>query len=143
VDHTAHPENKSDWTFTHNPFSSPVESDLELLRNKQDVGDIISTQYDIVLNGYEIGGGSIRTHKAADLRKTLQIIGYSDDIIDRDFGHMLRAFGYGTPPHGGIAWGLERLVMILQGEKSIRDVMAFPKTGDSRDILMGAPSKIV
>ena len=143
VDHNAHPESKADWTFTHNPFSAPVESDLELLRKKENIGDIISTQYDIVLNGYEIGGGSIRTHRAEDLRKTLQIIGYSDDIIDRDFGHILEAFNYGTPPHGGIAWGLERLVMLLQGEKSIRDVMAFPKTGDSRDLLMGAPSKIL
>lgn len=143
VDHKAHPENKSDWTFTHNPFSSPVEADLESLRNKENIADIISTQYDIVLNGNEIGGGSIRTHQADDLRMTLQIIGYSDEIIDRDFGHILTAFTYGTPPHGGIAWGLERLVMILQGEKSIRDVMAFPKTGDSRDLLMGAPSKIL
>lgn len=143
VDHKAHPENKADWTFTHNPFSSPVEEHLESLRNKENIADIMSTQYDIVLNGYEIGGGSIRTHKADDLRKTLQIIGYSDEVIDRDFGHMLTAFTYGTPPHGGIAWGLERLVMILQGEKSIRDVMAFPKTGDSRDLLMGAPSKII
>lgn len=142
VDHTAHPENKADWTFTHNPFSSPVEADLESLRNKENIADILSTQYDIVLNGYEIGGGSIRTHQADDLRKTLQIIGYTDDVIERDFGHILTAFTYGTPPHGGIAWGLERLVMILQGEKSIRDVMAFPKTGDSRDLLMGAPSKL-
>lgn len=143
VDHKAHPENKADWTFTHNPFSSPIEEDLELLRNKENIAGIVSTQYDIVLNGYEIGGGSIRTHQADDLRKTLQIIGYSDDVINRDFGHILTAFTYGTPPHGGIAWGLERLVMILQGETSIRDVMAFPKTGDSRDLLMGAPSKII
>ncbi|MFZ2125820.1 MAG: amino acid--tRNA ligase-related protein [Candidatus Saccharimonadales bacterium] len=143
VDHKVHPENKADWTFTHNPFSSPIEQNLELLRNKENIAGIISTQYDIVLNGYEIGGGSIRTHHADDLRKTLQIIGYSDEIINRDFGHILSAFTYGTPPHGGIAWGLERLVMILQGEKSIRDVMAFPKTGDSRDLLMRAPSKII
>ena len=143
VDHKAHPENKADWTFTHNPFSSPNEEGLASLRSKEHIADIISTQYDIVLNGYEIGGGSIRTHQADDLRTTLQIMGYSDAVIDRDFGHMLRAFSYGTPPHGGIAWGLERLVMLLQGEKSIRDVMAFPKTGDSRDLLMGAPSKIV
>lgn len=143
VDHKAQPDNKADWTFTHNPFSSPIAKDLELLRSKENIADILSTQYDIVLNGYEIGGGSIRTHQASDLRKTLQIIGYSDAVIDRDFGHILSAFTYGTPPHGGIAWGLERLVMLLQGEKSIRDVMAFPKTGDSRDLLMGAPSKII
>lgn len=143
VDHKAHPENKANWTFTHNPFSSPIEKDLESLRNKENIAEITSTQYDIVLNGCEIGGGSLRTYRANDLRKTLQIIGYSDEIIDRDFGHIISAFTYGTPPHGGIAWGLDRLVMLLQGEKSIRDVMAFPKTGDSRDLLMGAPSKIL
>lgn len=137
------PDVRAEWTFTHNPFSSPIAEDLEKLRNKEDLANILSTQYDIVLNGYEIGGGSIRTHQASDLRSTLQIIGYTDDVIDRDFGHILGAFGYGTPPHGGIAWGLERLVMLLQGETSIRDVMAFPKTGDSRDLLMGAPSKIM
>lgn len=143
VDRKTHPDATSDWTFTHNPFSSPIASDIESLRQKENIGSILSSQYDIVLNGYEIGGGSIRTHRSEDLRKTLEIIGHTDMVIDRDFGHILKAFEYGAPPHGGIAWGLERLVMILQGESSIRDVMAFPKTGDSRDILMGAPSKIL
>ena len=142
VDHKEQPKNPSEWTFTHNPFSAPLPEQLELLRSKKNIGEIISTQYDIVLNGYEIGGGSVRTHRAADLHKTLEIIGHSDDTIERDFGHILNAFTYGAPPHAGIAWGLERLAMILQGEKSIRDVMAFPKTGDSKDILMGAPSKL-
>jgi aspartyl-tRNA synthetase len=143
VDHKAQPDNPAEWTFTHNPFSAPLPDQMELLRAKQNIGDIISTQYDIVLNGYEIGGGSVRTHLPGDLRKTLEIIGHSDAAIDRDFGHMLKAFSFGAPPHAGIAWGLERLVMVLQGEKSIRDVMAFPKTGDSKDILMGAPSKLL
>jgi aspartyl-tRNA synthetase len=143
VDHKAQPDNPAEWTFTHNPFSAPLPDQLESLRAKQNIGEIISTQYDIVLNGYEIGGGSVRTHRPGDLRKTLEIIGHSDTAIDRDFGHMLKAFSFGAPPHAGIAWGLERLVMILQGEKSIRDVMAFPKTGDSKDILMGAPSKLL
>ena len=142
VDHKAHPENKAEWTFTHNPFSSPLPDQMELLRTKSDIESIISSQYDIVLNGYEIGGGSVRTHRAADLKKTLEIIGHSDETIERDFGHILTAFTYGAPPHAGIAWGLERLIMLLQNEKSIRDVMAFPKTGDSKDILMGAPSKL-
>ncbi|MDB5161664.1 MAG: aspartyl-tRNA synthetase, aspartyl-tRNA synthetase [Candidatus Saccharibacteria bacterium] len=143
VDHKAQPNNPAEWTFTHNPFSAPLPAQMELLRAKENVGDIISTQYDIVLNGYEIGGGSVRTHRPDDLRKTLEIIGHSDKAIERDFGHMLKAFTYGAPPHAGIAWGLERLVMLLQDEKSIRDVMAFPKTGDSKDILMGAPSKLL
>lgn len=131
-----------EWTFTHNPFSAPIPEHHDMLMNKENVGDILTTQYDIVLNGYEIGGGSIRNHKPEALRKVLEIIGYASDKIDQNFGHMLRAFSYGAPPHGGIAWGLERLVMILQNEPSIRDVMAFPKTGDSRDLLMDAPNEI-
>lgn len=142
VDHAKNPENKAEWTFTHNPFSAPQPKYIEDLRKRENLGEILSTQYDIVLNGYEIGGGSVRIHRAKDLHTTLEIMGHSDSAIDRDFGHMLKAFTYGAPPHAGIAWGLERLVMILQGEKSIRDVMAFPKTGDSRDILMGAPSEL-
>lgn len=143
VDHKAQPSNKAEWTFTHNPFSAPLPDHMKHLLEKENIENIISTQYDIVLNGNEIGGGSVRTHRAADLHKTLEIIGHSDDTIERDFGHMLKAFTYGAPPHAGIAWGLDRFVMLLQGEKSIRDVMAFPKTGDSKDILMGAPSKLI
>lgn len=131
-----------EWTFTHNPFSAPIPEHADKLMNKENVGDILTTQYDIVLNGYEIGGGSIRNHKPEALRKVLEIIGHKPDHIERDFGHMLKAFSYGAPPHGGIAWGLERLVMVLQNEPSIRDVMAFPKTGDSRDLLMDAPNDV-
>ena len=142
-DPNADSKNKSEWTFTHNPFSSPKPEHLEQFKKQENLGEIISTQYDIVLNGSEIGGGSVRMHNADDLRSTLKIIGHNDEQIDRDFGHILTAFNYGAPPHAGIAWGLERLVMILQGETSIRDVMAFPKTGDSRDLLMGAPSELI
>lgn len=128
------------WTFTHNPFSAAMPQYQQQLRDKKDIGQIIAAQYDIVLNGYEIGGGSIRNHRAEDLTAVLEIMDTSPEKIESDFGHMLKAFKFGAPPHGGIAWGLERLVMLLQGEPSIRDVMAFPKTGDSRDILMDAPS---
>lgn len=131
-----------EWTFTHNPFSAPIDEHLELLRNKERIGDIVASQYDIVLNGYEIGGGSIRNHRADDLIKTLEIIGHSKEAIETNFGHMLKAFRFGAPPHGGIAWGLDRLIMILQNEPSIRDVIAFPKTGDSRDLLMDAPNVV-
>jgi aspartyl-tRNA synthetase len=96
----------------------------------------------VVFNGYEIGGGSIRNHKPDALRAVLEIIGHKPDHVERDFGHMLKALSYGAPPHGGIAWGIERLVMVLQNEPSIRDVMAFPKTGDSRDLLMDAPNDV-
>ncbi len=131
-----------EWTFTHNPFSAPIPEHINKLMAMQDIGEILTTQYDVVLNGYEIGGGSIRNHKAEALRKVLEIIGHIPENIERDFGHMLRALSYGAPPHGGIAWGLERLVMVLQNEPSIRDVMAFPKTGDSRDLLMQAPNDV-
>jgi aspartyl-tRNA synthetase len=131
-----------EWTFTHNPFSAAIPEHREWLQNKQNIGEILTTQYDIVLNGIEVGGGSIRNHKPEDLRTVLEIIGHKPENIDRDFGHMLEAFKYGTPPHGGIAWGLDRFVMLLQNEPSIRDVIAFPKTGDSRDLMMGAPADI-
>lgn len=131
-----------EWTFTHNPFSAPIPEHMDRLMNKDNVGEILTSQYDIVLNGYEIGGGSIRNHKPEALRKVLEIIGHKPDHIERDFGHMLKALSYGAPPHGGIAWGLERLIMVLQNEPSIREVMAFPKTGDSRDLLMDAPNDV-
>lgn len=133
---------EGEWTFTHNPFSAPIPEHREWLRAKEHIADITASQYDIVLNGYEIGGGSIRNHQPNDLRKVLEIIGHKPENIERDFGHILQAFSFGAPPHGGIAWGLERLVMLLQNEPSIRDVMAFPKTGDSRDLLMNAPNII-
>lgn len=133
---------EGEWTFTHNPFSAPIPEHMDKLMGKEDIGEILTTQYDVVLNGSEIGGGSIRNHKPEALRKVLEIIGHKPENIERDFGHMIKAFSYGAPPHGGIAWGLERLVMILQNEPSIRDVMAFPKTGDSRDLLMQAPNDV-
>jgi aspartyl-tRNA synthetase len=129
-----------EWTFTHNPFSAPIPDHMEWLMNKQNIGEILTTQYDIVLNGYEIGGGSIRNHRPEALQAVLEIIGHKPERIERDFGHMLKALSYGAPPHGGIAPGIDRIVMLLQGEPNIREVIAFPKTGDSRDLLMDAPN---
>ena len=127
------------WTFTHNPFSAPQPQHLEKLLAGSDVASILAAQYDVVLNGSEIGGGSLRNHRPEALRATLRIMGMDDERIDRDFGHMTEALGYGAPPHGGIAWGLDRLVMILCDEPNIREVIAFPKTGDGRDLMAGAP----
>lgn len=129
------------WTFTHNPFTGVKDEWKDSLLNKENIGDIVSTQYDIAMNGYEIGGGGIRLHDPVLLRRVFEIMGYSDERITQNFGHMLEALGSGTPPHGGIAWGLDRLLMILLGEPNIREVMAFPKTGEGRDLLMQAPSK--
>ncbi|MDP3970942.1 MAG: aspartate--tRNA ligase [bacterium] len=130
------------WTFTHNPFSAAIPDHHEWLMQKENIGDIITTQYDMVLNGFEIGGGSIRNHQPEALKKVLEIIGYSDEEIQANFGHMLEAFKYGTPPHGGIAFGLDRLVAVLAGEQGIRDVIAFPKTLEGRDPMMDSPSDV-
>ncbi|OGD68844.1 hypothetical protein A2996_02295 [Candidatus Campbellbacteria bacterium RIFCSPLOWO2_01_FULL_34_15] len=136
------PQAKGEWTFTHNPFSAPKEKDLEKLMNKQDIGSIIAGQYDIALNGSEIGGGSIRAHKSEILKSTLEIIGYDEEAQKKDLAHMFSAFDMGTPPHGGIAWGLDRLIMILRGEESIREVIAFPKTREARDPMMDSPAEV-
>lgn len=128
------------WTFTHNPFTGVKDESLSNFMEEKNIGEIISTQYDVALNGYEIGGGGIRLHKPELLRKAFTIMGYSDERIEKNFGHMLTALASGTPPHGGIAWGLDRLLMILLDEPNIREVMAFPKTGEGKDLLMQAPS---
>lgn len=130
------------WTFTHNPFSAANPEHAQSLMDKKDIGGILTSQYDIALNGFEIGGGSIRNHRPEALERVFEIMGYPAEEIKEKFGHMLEAFSYGAPPHGGIAWGLDRLVSILQNEPNIREVIAFPKTGDGRDLMMDAPSEI-
>lgn len=130
------------WTFTHNPFSQPKVEFLDQLMQKRDIGSILTTQYDVALNGFEIGGGSIRAHQPEILKKVFEIMGYAEDTVLKNFGHMLEAFSYGTPSHGGIAWGLDRLLAILQNEPNIREVIPFPKTGDARDLMMSAPSEL-
>ena len=109
---------------------------------KKNIDSILSSQYDITLNGYEIGGGSIRTHRPELLRTTLEIMGYDKERIERGFGHMLQALSFGAPPHGGIAWGFDRLMMILEQEPNIRETIAFAKTGDGQDLMMNAPGPI-
>lgn len=136
-------DDEGKWTFSHNPFSAPKPEHMEWLMKKENIPEILTTQYDVVLNGYEIGGGSIRNHQPEALKTVFQIMGYEDDRIERNFGHMLKALGSGTPPHGGIAWGFDRLVMLLQNEPNIREVIAFAKTGEGRDLMMGAPSEVL
>ena len=130
------------WTFTHNPFSMPAIYDIEKHINvkEDEIGTIIAQQYDLILNGYEIGGGSVRAHKPEILEATYKNMGYNKDEMMKSVGTMYKAFHYGAPPHGGIAWGVDRLMMILEKKASIREVMAFPKTGTSEDLLFGAPS---
>ncbi|OGD25781.1 hypothetical protein A2819_00665 [Candidatus Azambacteria bacterium RIFCSPHIGHO2_01_FULL_40_24] len=129
------------WVSSHHPFTAPKEN-LQQTTNDKQLGMIKAKAYDLVLNGYEIGGGSIRIHNRELQNKIFEILGVDGKDIEARFGHMLKAFEYGAPPHGGIALGLDRLMMILMNEPSIREVMAFPKTGDDRDLLLGAPSEI-
>ncbi len=142
TDISDNPDTKGDWTFTHNPFSAPQPEHMEWLMNKENIGEILTTQYDIALNGYEIGGGSIRNHRPDALRKVFEIMGYNSEIVEKNFGHMLKAFASGTPPHGGIAWGFDRLMMLLQNEPNIREVIPFPKTGEGKDLMMESPVPI-
>ena len=128
------------WTFTHNPFSMPAIDDLEKHLKGEDLDTIIAQQYDIILNGYEIGGGSIRSHRPEILEATFKNMGYDKEGMLKSVGTMYEAFHYGAPPHGGIAWGIDRLLMILEKKTSIREVMAFPKTGSSEDLLFQSPS---
>jgi aspartyl-tRNA synthetase len=120
-------------------FTAPKEEDIPLL--DQDAFKVRSYQHDLVLNGYEIGGGSIRIHDPKIQEKIFDLIGFNQEQ-KAQFKHLLEAFDYGVPPHGGIALGIERLLMILLGEKSLKEVIAFPLTGDGRDPMMEAPSTI-
>ncbi len=135
-------DGKSGWTFTHNPFSAPQKKFLKDHLEGKNLDKILTTQYDLVCNGYEAGGGSIRAHQPKVLQATFKNMGYSDDEIEESVGHMLRAFEVGTPPHGGIALGIDRLIMILAGEKSLKEVTAFPMTSTGRTAVMSAPNKV-
>jgi len=135
-------DGKSGWTFTHNPFSMPLPKHLDMHLKGKNVGEILTTQYDLVCNGYEAGGGSIRAHTPEILEATFKIMGYSNDQIEENVGHMLEAFSYGTPPHGGIALGLDRHVMALTGQESIKETIAFPMTSKGKTAVMDAPSEV-
>ena len=142
TDKSDNPQAEGEWTFTHNPFSRPQDEHMQWLMNKENIGDILTTQYDVTLNGYEIGGGSIRNHEPEALRKVFEVMGYANERIEANFSHMLEALGSGCPPHGGIAWGFDRLLMLLENEPNIREVMAFPKTGEGKDLMMHSPSEV-
>lgn len=131
--------------FCHNPFSMP-QGGLEILEDvlagKQDPLQVLAYQYDFVLNGFELTSGAIRNHRPDVMYKAFEIAGYSKKEVDRKFGHMIRAFEYGAPPHGGNAPGIDRLLMVLLDCESIRDIYAFPKDGQGRDVMLDAPSEV-
>jgi aspartyl-tRNA synthetase len=128
------------WAAMHHPFTSPVDEDLPLMDT--DPGRVRAKAYDLTLNGVEIGGGSIRIHRRPVQEKMFGLLGHSKEDYQEKFGFMLDAFEYGTPPHGGIAFGLDRLVMLMAGRSSIRDVIAFPKTASANCQMTGAPSPV-
>ena len=142
-------EKKDDgsWGAVHHPFTKirgegNTADEVVGALNGGPNEKILSEQYDLVLNGNEIGGGSIREHRAEVLKKVFMALGHTKKEVQEKFGHLLEAFDYGVPPHGGIAPGIDRFVMIMTGEPNIREVIAFPKTGDGRDLMMLAPSEL-
>ena len=128
------------WDAPHNPFSAPIDKDVYMLDT--DPGMAVAKQYDMVCNGYEVGGGSIRNHKRETQEKVLKLMGYSEEAMQSQFGQLLNALDYGAPPHGGIAMGIDRLMMLLTNSSNIRDVIAFPKTQSAADLLFGSPSPV-
>lgn len=130
------------WTFIHNPFSMPLPEHTEWLLEGKNINDILTTQYDLVCNGYESGGGSLRAHTPEILKATYNIMGYTPEETEERIGHMVEAFKYGTPPHGGIALGVERMIMNLTGEEYLREVQAFPMTRGGQTSVMRAPKEL-
>ncbi|MFN2544980.1 MAG: aspartate--tRNA ligase [Actinomycetota bacterium] len=128
-------EDEGKWTSVHHPFTSPATDDLE-------PGTAKARAYDVVLNGIELGGGSIRIHRPEIQRKVFEVLGLTPAEAEEKFGFLLQAFRYGVPPHGGIAFGLDRITMLLAGKDNIREVIAFPKTQSGTDLLTGAPSAV-
>lgn len=128
------------WDFTHNPFSMPQGGMEALLNSKPN--EILAYQYDIVANGLELSSGAIRNHEPATLQKAFEITGYDEETFKERFGHLATAYEYGGPPHGGIAPGIDRMVMLLLGEQSIREVVAFPKNGKAEEPMMNSPAEV-
>jgi aspartyl-tRNA synthetase len=126
--------------FSHNPFSMP-QGGMEALENKDPL-DILAWQYDIICNGIELSSGAIRNHKTEIMEKAFNIAGYSNEDLKNRFGALYNAFKYGAPPHGGIAPGIDRIVMLLANEPNIREVIMFPMNQQAQDLLMNAPSDI-
>lgn len=124
----------------HHPFTMPMDEDWQYIDS--DPGRVRAKAYDIVLNGVEIGGGSVRIHQNDIQEKMFEVLGLSKDIVNARFGYLLEAFKYGVPPHAGLAYGLDRVVMLMLGQDSIRDVIAFPKNKDAVCLMTNAPDYV-
>ena len=133
-------EDENRFVAMHHPFTMPMEEDLQYLDS--DPGRVRAKAYDIVLNGTELGGGSVRIHQNDIQTKMFEVIGFTKEEAEEQFGFLLNAFKYGVPPHAGLAYGLDRLVMLMAKEDSIRDVIAFPKVKDASDMMLEAPSEV-
>ncbi len=133
-------EQKGRWEPMHHPFTAPRDEDVPLLDSAPE--KVRGKHYDLVCNGYEIAGGSLRIYTSELQRKVFGLLGYSDEEVEELFGHLLEAFEYGAPPHGGIAPGIDRIVMLLAGEETIREVIAFPKNQSAADLTLNAPSSV-
>jgi aspartyl-tRNA synthetase len=125
--------------FSHNPFSMP-QGELEALQSKDPL-EIVAYQYDIVCNGHELCSGAIRNHRPDVMLKAFAVAGYGQEVVEKEFGGMLNAFRYGAPPHGGLAPGIDRIVMLLANQTAIREVIAFPMNQQGQDLLMNAPTE--
>ena len=133
-------EDEKKYAAEHHPFTHVRDEDLGKIESAPlECG---SYSYDLVMDGFEVGGGTIRIHNAEEQRRVLRVCGLTDEEIDEKFGHLIHALELGAPPHGGIALGLDRLVMLLADKASIRDVIAFPKTSSASDPMTGAPSAV-
>jgi len=133
-------EDEKAWGAQHHPFTMPQTDDIEEIKKHPE--KILAHQYDFVLNGYEIGGGSIRTTSLDVLLAVFEVLGHKREKVKKQFQYYFEAFGYGVPPHGGIASGIDRLLAVLLNEPNIREVIVFPKTGDNRDLMMNLPSEV-
>ena len=126
--------------FTHNPFSMP-QGGLKALEEK-DPTEVLAFQYDLVCNGIELASGAVRNHNIDIMKKAFEIAGYTEEELEKRFSALYTAFQYGAPPHAGMAPGIDRMIMLLADEDTIRDVIAFPLNGNAQDLLLGAPSEV-
>ncbi|MFA5767287.1 MAG: aspartate--tRNA ligase [Candidatus Paceibacterota bacterium] len=133
-------EEEKKWGAMHHPFTKPQTEDASEIKKSPET--VLAHQYDFVLNGYEIGGGSLRTTDLKILLAVFEVLGHKKEDVKKRFGHYFEAFSYGVPPHGGIAPGIDRFLAVALNEESIREVIAFPKTGDNRDLMMDSPSEV-